>query len=263
MLVEFECPECKGHICERWAVNGSNLGIRLMYWHIILNPGMAFNELVLGQRIPQQLFVCKSCTSPLIDRGYVHCPSCDVFHAGRIWSHKNAFGHWLGYVCPSCGAGIPCLWNITSCIILAVTAPIWYLPVKRLKRTWVERQHKRIGQAKSDYIGKSDTPDPINYKRLGFLFGLMMFVGLTLLLPPISLMAMGKFTSYNLIAMTMISLFPNLVMCGIGGLGFGFVMRLMMQKKGDPAMHLTIDSVGRVGVAGQPNDATSQIESIE
>jgi hypothetical protein len=171
---------------EKWGLDGSNLGIKVMYWHMILNPGIAVYELVLGQRVPRQMFVCKSCALPLVDRSYVHCSGCNVFHSGRIWSHKNAFGHWLGYVCPSCGAGIPCMWNLTSYFVLAVTAPIWYLPVRRLRKKWVGIQQTGIEQANSDYIAKlevSKTPEPVNYKQLGLFFGLAMFVGFTLLFP--------------------------------------------------------------------------------
>jgi hypothetical protein len=155
------------------------------------------------------------------------------------------------------------LWNITSRIVLAVTAPIWFLPVKRLNRKWIAIEQKRIEQAQSDYVRTAETPNPVNYKRLGFLYGITMFVGLTLLLPSISLIAIGQFTMYNLIALIMKSALSNLFWCGIGGFAFGFIMHRKMQKKGDAVLHLTFDSLGRVGSSEPPNDSTSQIESPE
>jgi hypothetical protein len=254
MLVEFECPQCKGHICERWAINGSNLGIRLMYWHMILNPGLALNELVLGQRMPQEMYVCKSCTLLMVDRSYVHCQTCGVFQSGRLWSYKNAFGNWLGLICPSCGAQIPCLWNLTSRFLLALTAPIWYLPVKHHKTKWIGEQHKRIEQGKTNYIDKqSGTPKPINYKRMGLFYGLAMFTFFTLLFPPIVLIATGTFTWNNLIGMVISTGLSGLVPWSIAGFGFAFFMQRRLNKKGDPALHLTFDSHGSVDSSNNPS----------
>lgn len=243
MLVEFECPECKGHLYERRALNGSNLPIRLSYWHFILNPGMAFNELILGQRMPQETFVCKSCDLSLADRIYVHCPACGVFHPGRVWSYRNAFGNWLGYVCPSCGASIPCLWNLTSRLLLTLTAPIWFLPVKHYKTKWLGHQHRRIAQTKTNYIAKeSGTPKPINYWLMGALFGVFMFIVFTLFFPLIFLIATNQFTVSNLFRSMTIAALSGLVVWPIAGLGFAFFVSLTMKKKGDEALHLTFES---------------------
>jgi hypothetical protein len=253
MLVEFECPKCNGHMCERWSLNGSNLGIRLMYWHMILNPGLAFNELVLGQRTPQEMYFCQSCTLPMLDRGYVHCPACSVFHPGRIWSYKNAFGHWLGLVCPTCGAEIPCLWNLTSRLVLAVTAPIWYMPVKHNKAKLLGQQHKRIAQSSTNYIDKTtEAPKPVNYKLMGLLFGVFMFAFFTLLFPPIFLVLIGRFSLTGIITIMTWAGLSGLVLCPIGGLFFMFSMQRMLDKKGDQALHITFDSHGAVISANAP-----------
>ena len=98
--------------------------------HWVLNPGLAFNELVLGQRIPKVQLICENCDAPFYDRSYIPCPHCHAMNHGRSWSKKHAFGNWLGYVCPSCGERIPCLWNYTSIVILAITSPLWYLPYR-------------------------------------------------------------------------------------------------------------------------------------
>jgi hypothetical protein len=246
MLVEFECPECKGHICERWGLNGSNIGIRLMYWHMILNPGLAFNELIFGQRNPQQIYVCKSCPLPMADRGYVHCPSCGVFHAGRIWSEKNAFGNWLGLVCPSCRAPIPCLWNLTSRVLLLLTAPLWWLPIRLNKEKLIARQYHRITQTKTAYIDKdSETPKPINYQRLGLLWGVIMDLPFAAY---IVFIATGPHSSswWGLMGMYFAAAFAGLIIWLPGGWLFGLMMKLMLDKRGDPTLHLSFDTDGRI-----------------
>lgn len=144
MLVEFVCPKCRGRLCEIWALNGSNPGIRLMYWHLILNPGLAFNELVLGQRFPERLYICKSCTDILGARTYIHCYACDTFHENGKWAGKRAFGNWLGYVCPKCGSQIPCLWNVTSRFLLLLSWPVWYLPVKHNRARWLSAKQQEM-----------------------------------------------------------------------------------------------------------------------
>ena len=255
MLVEFECPRCKGHVHKRWALNSTDLGIRFMYWHMILNPGLAFNELLLGQRQPCQLFECQSCKLPLVDRSYVHCPSCDTFHNGRIWSHRNAFGNWLGLVCPSCGADIPCLWNLTSRLVLAVTAPIWWIPVKRYRFKLGQGQRLRIAQSQSSYINPADgAPKKINYVQLGLLWAGMMFAYLVLVAPVIMLLGKGiSWSSY--VALAIHSIGYALQACLLGGLGFALAMKLILQRMGDPARHLTYDADG---ILAQLDDFASE-----
>jgi membrane protein implicated in regulation of membrane protease activity len=61
----------------------------------------------------------------------------------------NGFGHWLGLICPDCGAGIPSLLNITSWLVLAVLSPLfwlsWWLFGKRYS-TWERRRAARARQ---------------------------------------------------------------------------------------------------------------------
>lgn len=245
MLVEFECPVCKGHVCKRWALNSPDAGIRFMYWHMILNPGLAFNELFLGQREPSELHECQSCALPMVDRSYVHCPSCDTFHSGRIWSYRNAFGNWLGLVCPKCGGDIPCLWNLTSRLILAVTAPIWWIPVKRYRFKLQQAQRLRIAQSQSGYIDPANgAAKKINYVQLGLLWGSFMFGYLVLIAPLIMLVGKGELNWSSYIGLVMHSIDAAVKACVLGGLGFALVMRLMLQRMGDPSRHLTYDADG-------------------
>lgn len=128
MRGEARCPTC----------GSTNLRVmrlpNVLLVHWVLNPGIAFNELVLGQRIPATMLECRACPRPRLRRYWVPCPSCSELHDGMLWSRGNAFGHWFGYFCPGCGGCIPCLWNVFSLVVLAVLSPLWW-PVARLVRS--------------------------------------------------------------------------------------------------------------------------------
>lgn len=119
-----DCPKCGNRNFKIWRL--PNLG--LVHW--ILNPGLAINELMLGQRLPKESLECKSCELAIGERSYIVCPHCREMHPSGVWAGKNGFRNWLGLVCPSCLRRIPCLWNVFSLLILAVTSPLWYLPYR-------------------------------------------------------------------------------------------------------------------------------------
>ena len=247
MLVDFECPKCKGHICEIWALNGSNLGIKLMYWHMFLNPGLAVNELLLGQRFPSRLYVCKACELPLADRTFVHCPECDSFLDGRLWSYGNAFGHWLGLFCPTCGGEIPCLRNLTTAAILAVSAPILWLPQKLCKDRLLPSQKLRIARAQNKYLTTPDIKQrkPVNYWRMGLLWGLSMDVIFSFFLGARSINWIhGGWT--ELFVIYGFLLLKGLLIWLPAGAVFAVTCKLMMDRKGDVNLHLTYDADGQV-----------------
>ena len=258
MLVEFECPECKSHICERWGTDGSTLGIRLMYWHMFLNPGIAINELLLGQRTPKNLYVCKSCSLPLLDRSYVHCRACETFHNGRIWSQKNAFGNWFGYVCPSCGGSIECLWNLTSYAVLALTAPLWLLPAKRLRAKHLAKQLHRITPSDAHYVDvATQAPKPVDYGRMGWLFGLLLnlFTGIY---PVIVAARSHELSWWELVGVYIAATLLGLIICLPGGWLFGFGMKMMLEKRGNTNTHLTYDSEGVIVPSSLISDIDKQ-----
>ena len=55
-------------------------------------------------------------------------------------------GIGLAFVCPSCHQVIPCLWNIFSLAILAITFPLWYFPARFFRRRWLEIEKKRLAK---------------------------------------------------------------------------------------------------------------------
>lgn len=106
--------------------------------HWMLNPGLAFNELVLGQVVPRYTDTCAGCTfSPAFGKGrYVQCGDCGAYHNNQVWEGANGFGNWLGMVCPDCGGTVPRVWNFLSLIVLTLTFPIWWLAVRLFGKGW-------------------------------------------------------------------------------------------------------------------------------
>ena len=110
-------------------------------------PAVMFNELILGQRLPKVVLVDKESDKPQEELTYVPCPHCETLNDRRLWATKgNAFGHWFGLVCPSCHQIIPCLWNIFSLVILAITFPLWYFPVRFFRHRWIAKEKERLAK---------------------------------------------------------------------------------------------------------------------
>ena len=162
------CPKCGAHHFKIWKLPNP----LLLHW--VINPGLAFNELVLGQRVPCESFECLSCDLPRNERGFAFCRACGTLHDSRIWQGKQGFGNWLGLVCPSCGERIPCLWNLLSLAILAVTAPLWWVLV---------RLYRRRVQPVRPTLDQLNTPGPTaqqSFLRMAVFYGCVMFAGMTL-----------------------------------------------------------------------------------
>ena len=121
----------------------------LLHWK--LNPGLAINELLLGQRIPKTLYVCKRCSHfcfPTFQT--VLCEHCNRQHSVQIWNHCG-FGNWMGLVCPDCGGEIPSLTNFTSRVLMTLLSPV-AIPIKRkLHSTYTNWARKRIARSRDKY----------------------------------------------------------------------------------------------------------------
>jgi hypothetical protein len=85
-----------------------------MMLHWIANPGLAFNELVLGQRMPARANVCRQCRTSFVD-----CPHCNRAIDAVQWGGRSALGHWRGLPCPHCGGSIPVLSNALAFLVKA------------------------------------------------------------------------------------------------------------------------------------------------
>jgi hypothetical protein len=185
--------------------------------HWVINPGLVLNELILGQRLPKVTLIDKQSDKAMMERSIVPCPHCNAMNDGRIWGKGNAFGHWFGYICPNCHKIIPCLWNIFSFIILCVTFPIWYLPVRLLKDKWIAFEKKRLEKVSRKPLIKAKK---INWIIRGaFLFGGIMWLILSFI--PF---LFGKASLENTLLKIPIFL--------IAGLTWGLIMQLLMNKRG-------------------------------
>jgi hypothetical protein len=147
--------------------------------HWILNPGLAVNELLPGQRVPKVMLVERDKSKTLAERSFVPCPHCHTIHSALKWSPQNgtAFKNWFGLYCDHCGRIIPCQWNATSLIILAITFPIWYWFRDRWKERWLEVQREKFSRS------LSLTPPELVWWKTGLGFGIVMFVCMELISP--------------------------------------------------------------------------------
>lgn len=183
----------------------------LLHW--ILNPGLAFNELVLGQRIPKITLIDQTSDAPLMERQYVPCPHCGTIHNGSRWAKQGAFKNWFGLLCPQCEKIIPCLWNLTSLLLLAATFPIWGWFRRPMEAKWLRFK-------KTQYANYKDE-EPLMAKntswlKMALVYGAFMFCFMAL--PRI---VGGDVTSKYIVTQVLIWLFAGLVFGGIMKLFFG------------------------------------------
>lgn len=147
--------------------------------HWILNPALFINELIFGQRVPRILLFDKNADKPMMERQWVPCPDCHTLHDGRLWSKKKAFGNWFGYYCPHCGGIIPCLRNIFSWLLLAISFPLWIGFASRLKASWLLAQKKRFKHTPLEFPAHAQ----ISWLKMGLTWGGIMFLLMGLAFP--------------------------------------------------------------------------------
>ena len=132
-------------------------------------------ELTFGHRQPKVFLVDKMSDKPWMERRYIPCPHCETLNDARLWSKWNAIGNWFGLVCPSCHQVIPCLWNIFSLTILAITYPLWYFPAKALRQRWLEKAKEKLANAQQRPLHQAAS---IKWFLIGFIgwWGIMYTV---------------------------------------------------------------------------------------
>lgn len=190
-----------------------------MYLHYIINPGIAFNELVLGMRIAKIGLVEKNTNKPFIERNFVPCPHCNTLHDYKTWSGKRALKNWFGLYCHKCKQIIPCITNATTFIILAITSPFWYPFKNRLKKNWLLKQEKRF-----ENIQDEELPFEIQKKHnwivSGLIFGVFMYV--------FNFLLMNTFTTEEIFSSRSLI---SLTIWLITGLVFGRFMKWYLSSK--------------------------------
>ena len=183
--------------------------------HWMLNPGLAFNELVLGQRIPKIMLIERDSHKSLAEKSFIPCPHCNTIHPSVKWSVQNhtAFKNWFGLYCDNCGNTIPCLTNLTSYLLLALTFPVWVWFRKSWKRKWLSVQ-------KEKFLKPANLTVPqFNWVAVGLSWGFFMFLFMEVIYVLIS---GGRFSLRGF--------FVGMVTWTLGGLFFGFIMKKFMGR---------------------------------
>lgn len=185
----------------------------LIHW--VVNPGLAFNELILGQRIPKITLIDKTSDAPLMERQSVPCPKCHTLNDGRLWSKGNAFGHWFGLVCPNCHGKIPCLRNIASLLILAVTFPIWIWIKLFGEAKWLEKEKARFSGMATKEL---PTAKKTSWVKMGVCYGALMFC-----------FSLVLFAFVDRLSLSAIPVLAATWACA--GLAFGWVMKWLIGRR--------------------------------
>lgn len=190
-----------------------------MMFSYILNPGIAINELILGQRVPKVTLIDKISNKPLAERTFVPCTHCETVHDARTWATENgtAFKNWFGLYCHNCGGVIPCLTNLFSFIILAVTYPILGGFRKSMHQKWLKKQPERYVSLKIESLKNPFAR--FGWIKLGLTWGAIMFLVMSIIFP-----------LFYGIKINIQSLFFGLGLWSIGGLLFGFTMKLITTR---------------------------------
>lgn len=192
-----------------------------MMLHWLINPGLAINELILGQRVPKISYLDTTSSKSRAERSFVPCPHCNTVHDGRTWSTQNgtAFKNWFGLYCPTCEGIIPCLTNGLSFILLLLSSPIWFWFRNRIKKKWLAKQAKRYENLDLDSI-----PNPFEdwgWIKQGIIWATFMYCFMVFLFPLLEGSDIG-------LKKALISIPIWLIV----GLAYGYTMKVIMNKKG-------------------------------
>jgi len=191
----------------------------IFQWKV--NPGLAINELVLGQVIPKIMLIEREGNKPFNQRTFVPCPHCGTMHNGLKWSSKNktAFKNWFGLYCDHCKEIIPVHRNFTSLLVMITTYPIWGWFKSSLKQNWLEKQPERYKKATLEILEEKNPTS--GWLITGLYFGLFMFVAMVIVYP----LLIGKKIDLQ-------SLVVGIPLWMIMGLAWGYTMALWTNKKG-------------------------------
>ncbi|MCE7992340.1 MAG: hypothetical protein HEP71_10180 [Roseivirga sp.] len=200
------------------------------FFHWIINPGVGIVELIFGQRVPKVMLIDRMSEKPLMERTYIPCPHCETMHNNAMWSHKNknVYRNWYGLYCPSCGEIIPCLSNVLTRIVRAVTYPLWFWRKDFLKEKWIEKQRLRS----QDIDTAGTLYKEVNWTRMGLIFGTSMFAMMILFgLGFLHFFDNGKLKEL-LPTYTTWYITVNLIVSSLSGWAFAFLLKLILGMRG-------------------------------
>jgi len=215
------CPTCDQI---EWTVQDER-DPTMLHWK--LNPGLVFNEVLLGQRIPAEMWVCKACDLPRQERTWIPCTACGTLHANLLWGKGNAFGHWTGLWCPHCCEEIPCLRNVAALGVEKLLTPLrWVL--RPLIPTWRRRE---IEAATRHRLVKHERPRWIRTGIVKFGGGLFAVLYGLPAATVAGAIAIGWLPT-GLLGALLVGALPALALCLVGGFVWGAVMHHQMTRRG-------------------------------
>ncbi len=191
----------------------------VLFW--VLFPPLILNELIFGQRHPKVALVDKMSDKPWMERIYFPCPHCETLNDARLWANRNSLGHWFGIICPICFEVIPCLRNIFSLTILAITFPLWYFPAQIFRKRWLEIEKVRVEKALKRPLLQAES---VRWLFRGTIFGGFMWVVLEII-PQV-------WNVLNEREWDLIMMFISLPIWLVTGIVWGLFMRWYMNRKG-------------------------------
>lgn len=200
------------------------------FFHWIVNPGIVINELLFGQRIPKVMLIEKQSDKPLMERTHVPCSHCETLHDGVVWSHKNknVFRNWFGLYCPTCGKIIPCLLNVFSRIIIAITYPLWFWRKEALKKKWIKKQQEKSQNLDLTVMQHKDVP----WLKMGVMFGGFMFLFMTIFFRGFLYFFDDGKLEDSVLFFDWRFITVNLVVWSLAGWGFSAFMKYYSGRKG-------------------------------
>jgi hypothetical protein len=234
MLFEFECPKCHGSLCEIHGEGCSDPLISDAHKNWRTGPLFAISELMLGQRMPIQILICKSCPETLGARAYVHCPECDTFHSASIF---DPFGNWHGLICPDCGGSIPCIQNTTAKAIQVIRNQLPNSARIEQRNRYIETKKISANNKRLLWLENQDKVQKPNYLLAGLAFGGMIFI--------VSALSIAAFAYIDHWSLTIVLWVQgsSLLLAMAGGVLFGCSLKEKMEQKGDPELHLNVSEM--------------------
>lgn len=219
---ETGCPTCDA---SEWTVQDER-DPTMLHWK--LNPGLMVNEVLLGQRIPAEMWLCAACDLPRAERTWIPCRACKTLHPSLLWGKGNAFGHWYGLFCPSCCEEIPCLRNVFARGAETALTPLSWMIRPLLAERWRRRE---IEAATRHKLVVHEDPRWLRIgvvKFGGSMFALLYGVPALAALPAIAI----GWLPPQLATGIAFAAIPALALCLVAGLIWGLVMKLHMESRG-------------------------------
>lgn len=126
--------------------------ILLVHW--VINPGLAINELVFGQRIPKKTYIEQDTkVKSFLERQYLYCENCQKLTNARVYKDAGLqFRLYHGIPCMRCEKEIPAIKNILSFVVILILRPILAIRGNEPRRRTYARQAAKLRDAEQQLV---------------------------------------------------------------------------------------------------------------